>query len=122
MSVEFEIHVEGFDDLRRKMETLSSTMKDRVHDTLIEQGETLKNTAQSFAPRRTGYLESTVFARVEGWILKVGATAFYAAFVEFGTRFIQPRRFLARALEYHMPDIIRSLNEAISGAIQEASK
>ena len=122
MSVELEIHVEGLDDLRRKLESLGPSMRTVVHNELVEQGEVLKNTAQSFAPRRTGYLESTVFARVEGWILKVGATASYAAFVEFGTRFIQPRRFLARALEYCMPGIIRGLNEAIAVAIQEASK
>jgi len=120
VSVELEIHVEGFDDLRRKMETLSSAMKNAVHGTLVEQGEVLKNTAQSFTPRRTGYLESTVFARVEGWILKVGATAPYAVFVEFGTRFMQPRRFLARALEYCMPSLVNRLNQAIGEAIREA--
>jgi HK97 gp10 family phage protein len=122
MSVELEIHIEGLDDLRRKMETLNVSMKAQVHDTLVEQGEALKNTARSFAPRRTGYLESTVFAKVEDWILKVGATAPYAAFVEFGTRYILPRRFFARALEYCMPDLVRALNDAIARAIQEASK
>jgi len=120
MSVELEIHVEGLDDLHSKMETLSSTMKNQVHDSLVEQGEVLKNTAQSFAPRRTGYLESTIFAKVEEWILKVGATAPYAAFVEFGTRFIQPRLFLARALEYCMPSLVNRFNQAISQAIREA--
>ena len=119
MSVELEIHVEGLDDVRRKMETLSSAMKRQVHDALVQQGEILKNTAQSFAPRRTGYLESTIFARVEEWILKVGATAPYAAFVEFGTRFIFPRRFLARALEYRMPSLVRRVHEAIDQAIRE---
>jgi len=122
MSVELEIHIEGLDDLHRKMETLSSAMKSRVHDTLVEQSEVLKNTAQSLAPRRTGHLESTIFARVEEWILKVGATAPYAAFVEFGTRFIQPRRFLARALEYCMPSLVRRVYEAIDQAIREAKE
>jgi HK97 gp10 family phage protein len=122
MSVELEIHVEGLDDLRRKMETLSSAMKNHVHDALMQQGEVLKNTARSFAPRRTGYLESTVFARVEEWILKVGATAPYAAFLEFGTRFIFPRRFLDRALEYCMPSLVNRLNQAIAQAIQEAER
>ena len=122
MSVELEIHIEGLDDLHRKMETLSSAMKSRVHDTLVEQGEVLKNMAQSFAPRRTGYLESTIYAQVEEWILRVGATASYAAFVEFGTRFIQPRRFLARALEYCMPSLVRRVYEAIDQAIGEVKE
>jgi len=122
MSVELEIHIDGLDDLHRKMETLSSAMKAQVHDTLVEQGEVLKNTAQSLAPRRTGYLESTIYAQVEEWILKVGATASYAAFVEFGTRFIQPRRFLARALECCMPSLVRRVYEAIDQAIGEAKE
>ena len=120
MSVELEVHVEGLDDLRRKIETLSPALKSQIHDVLVEEGETLKNTAQSFAPRRTGHLESSIFAKVEEWTLKVGATAPYAAFVEFGTRFIQPRRFLARALEYCMPSLLRRMNEAIDEAIGEA--
>ena len=120
MSVELEVHVEGLDDLRRKIETLSPALKSQIHDVLVEEGEILKNTAQSFAPRRTGYLESSIFAKVEEWTLKVGATAPYAAFLEFGTRFIQPRRFLARALEYCMPSLLRRMNEAIDEAIGEA--
>jgi len=122
MSIELEIHVEGLDDLCRKIEMLDSAMKSQVHDTLVEQGEMLKNTAQSFAPRRTGYLESTIYARVEEWILKVGATAPYATFIEFGTRFIQPRRFLARALEYCMPGLVRRMHEAIDQVIREVKE
>jgi len=120
VSVNIEIHVEGLDDLRSKIETLDSATKNHIHDKLIEQGEILRNTAQAFAPRRTGYLESTIYARVRDWVLKVGATASYAAFVEFGTRFIQPRRFLARALEYCMPGLVRSMHEAVDDAIREA--
>ena len=120
MSVELKINVEGLDDLRRKIETLNPALKSQIHDALIEEGETLKNTARSFAPRRTGYLESSIFAKVEEWILKVGSTAPYAVFIEFGTRFIQPRRFLARAIEYCMPSLVSRLNQAISEAIQEA--
>jgi len=120
MSVEAEIRVEGLDELQHKIETLTSSMKNRVHDTLVEQGEVMKNTAQSLAPRRTGYLESTIYAKVNELILKVGATASYAAFVELGTRFMQPKRFLARALDYCMPHLLRRMHEAIDEAIQEA--
>lgn len=120
MSVELEIHVEGFDDLHHKLETLSTAMKNHVHETLVEQGVIMENTVKSFAPYRTGYLESTIFARVEGWILKVGATAPYARFLEFGTRYIFPRRFFSRALEYCMPSLVNRLNQAIGEAIREA--
>lgn len=122
MSVELEIHVEGLDDLQRKLESLSSALQSRVHEGLVEGGILLENTARSFAPYRTGFLESTIFAMVVGWILRFGATAPYAHFLEFGTRFIRARNFLSRALQYCMPDLLRRLNEAVDKAIQEARR
>jgi HK97 gp10 family phage protein len=119
MSVEVEIHVEGLDDLQRKLESLGSALQNRVHEGLVEGGVILENAAKSFAPYRTGFLESTIFARVVGWVLRFGATAPYARFVEFGTRFIKTRRFLSQALQYCMPDLSRRLNEAVDKAIQE---
>jgi hypothetical protein len=119
VSVELEIHVQGLDDLQRKLESLGPALQNHVHEGLVEGGVSLENTGKSFAPRRSGYLESTVFARVIGWILRFGATALYTHFQEFGTRFIMPRRFLSRALEYCMPDLLRRLNEAVDKAIQE---
>lgn len=121
MSVELELNVEGLEELQRKLESLGPSIKDHVHDALIEQGEILKNTAQAFAPRRTGYLESTIYAKVENLVLKVGASAPYAVFLELGTRFIQSRRFLARAFEYCLPGLLRRISEAVDQAIQEVS-
>jgi HK97 gp10 family phage protein len=122
MSIETEIHVEGLDDLERKLESLDPALQANVHESLVEGGPILENASKSFAPRKSGYLESTVFTRVIGWVLRFGATAPYARFVEFGTRYILPRLFLSRALQYCMPDLLRRLNEAVDRAIQEAKR
>lgn len=121
MSVEFDCVVHGVEELQRRMERLDLTMQEQIHDKLVEQGMILENTAKTFAPRRTGYLESTIFSKVEGWLLKVGASAPYAYFVEFGTRFMQARRFIQRALEHCWPRIWDRLNQAVDEAIKEAS-
>jgi HK97 gp10 family phage protein len=121
MSVEGDIEVFGVEELKRKFERLDLAMQERIHDNLVEQGLVLESTVKSFAPRRTGFLESTVFSHVEGWLLRVGATAPYAYFVEFGTRFMQARKFIRRALEYCWPGIWDRLNQAVDQAIREAS-
>jgi len=121
VSVEFDCDVRGIPELQQKLERLNSTMQQQIHGELSEQGIVLENTIKSFAPRRTGYLESTVFSRVEDWLLKVGATAPYAYFVEFGTRFMQAKAFIRRALDYCWPGIWDRLNQAVDEAIREAS-
>ena len=99
MSVKMEIHVQGLPELREKLLRLGESMKERVHDAMVFEGEAMKTTAQSLAPVRTGYLASTIFSRVEGLILRIGATAPYTAYQELGTRFIRARRFLSHAVE-----------------------
>jgi len=121
MSVEFECDIYGIEKLKQKLERLDSTLQQQIHDKLVEQGLVLENTAKSFAPRRTGFLEASIFSRVENWLLKVGATAPYAYFVEFGTRFMKARRFIQRALDYCWPGIWDRLNHVVDEAIEEAS-
>jgi len=121
MSVEFNCDISGISELQQKLERLDSAMQQQIHDKLEEQSIVLENTVKAFAPRRTGYLASTVFSHVEDWLLKVGATAPYAYFVEFGTRFMQARAFIRRALDYCWLGIWDRLNQAVDEAIREAS-
>lgn len=121
MSVEMAMSIEGLPELRTKLERLDAGMKEQVRYALAFEGEKIKTTAQSLCPTRTGYLRSTIFARIEDWFLKVGASAHYAAYVEFGTRFMEARRFLGRALELRMQALINAVNGAIDQAIGEAS-
>lgn len=122
MSVDMAVNIEGLPELRAKLEQLDAGMKEQVRYALAFEGEKIKTTAQSLCPVRTGYLRSTIFARIEDWFLKVGATAHYAAYVEFGTRFMEARRFLSRALWLRMQALINTVNEAIARAIREASR
>ena len=122
MSVEMNVSIEGLPELRAKLEQLDVGMKEQVRYALAFEGEKIKTTAQALCPVRTGYLRSTIFARIEDWFLKVGALAHYAAYVEFGTRFMEAHRFLSRALELRMQALIDTVNRAIDQAIAEASR
>ena len=121
MSVEMEMHAKGLPELREKLVRLGESMKQRVHDAMVFEAEAMKRTAQGLAPVRTGYLMSTIFGTVEDWVLKLGATAPYAAYLEFGTRYIRARRFLSNAVELRMQSLINRIDHAIEEAKTEAS-
>jgi len=122
VSVEMQVDVHGVLELQRKLDRLEERMRGHVDEALSFEVSAMQARAQSLAPKRTGYLASTIFAeRVGEWAFKLGARAPYAFFVEFGTRFMQARRFLSRALELGMPGLVEHVNRAICEAIAEAS-
>lgn len=121
MSVEMEIHVKGFPELEAKLERLDRGTRTKVNEAMVFEGEAMKTTARQLCPVKTGYLRSTIFAKVQGWVLKLGATAHYAIFQELGTRFVQARRFLSRAIEFRMESLINRINQAVDDAAREAS-
>jgi len=121
MSVEMEMQVEGLPELREKLNRLDEGMKSKVQDAMQFEAEVMKNTARAHCPVRTGRLRNSIFANVEDWIVKLGAMAPYAVYQEFGTRYIQPRRFLSNAVELHVQSLISRINQAIEQAVGEAS-
>ncbi len=122
MSVEVTVKIHGFSELQVKLGKLDLIMHSRVDEALNHEVSSVRTLAQSLAPRRTGYLASTVYAeRVGEWAFKLVARAQYAYFVEFGTRFMRARRFLSRALESAMPSLVQRINQAVREAIVEAA-
>jgi len=121
MSVEYEIKIDGTEELKAKIERLDSAMQAKVHDCIREQAEIIKTVAQSLSSAKTGKLRNSIYSQVEDWIAKVGASAPYAVYQEFGTRFIKPIRFLSRAMEMQAQSMINAINQAIDEAITEAS-
>ena len=122
MSVSMQVDVAGVFELEEKMEYFDETMRAYVDQGLDSGLEHIETLATTYVPRRSGFLASTIFVeRVKEWVFKMGARAPYAAFVEFGTRFMQARRFLARALQEGMLLLVQQVNAAIDEAISEAS-
>jgi len=121
MSVEMEIHAEGLPELREKLNQLDEGMKRNVQDAMKFEAEIMRDTARARCPVRTGRLRDSIFANVENWTVKLGAMAPYAVYQEFGTRYIQPRRFLSNAVELCMQSLINRISQAIRQAIGETS-
>ncbi len=121
MSVEITVNVLGLPELQLKLDRLDLVLRDRVNEALNHEVSNMRVVAQSLAPKRTGYLASTVYAERTGeWAFKLGARAQYAYFVEFGTRFVRARRFLSRALELAIPSLVQRGSQAVKEAIMEA--
>jgi len=122
VSVEMQMDVRGVPELQHKLDCLDQNVRSYIDSALNLEVDAMKTLAQGLAPKRTGYLASTIFAeRVDEWAFKIGARAPYAFFVEFGTRLMQGRRFLSRALELTLPNLLEHVNRAIREAITEAS-
>jgi len=122
MSVEMEVQFEGQDEFQLKMERADVSMKALVQQRLEELAEAIKETAQRIAPVRTGYLRSTIFTEADEWTVKVGASAPYAVYVEFGTRFTHGRLFLSQAVEIHRLQLVNMVGEAVNESLVEASR
>ena len=121
MSIDMEIHMKGLPALREKLARLDESMKRKVHEAMQFEAEGMKNIARARCPVRTGRLRDSIYARVQDWILQLGATASYAVYQELGTRYIRPKEFLKNAVWLRMPSLINRINRAIGEAIREAS-
>ena len=80
-------------------------MQNRVQQQLLEWAESVKADAERLVPVRTGYLQSTIFAKSQGWQVEVGAEAAYAAAVEFGTLHARAKPYLTPAVEAFLPSL-----------------
>ena len=120
MSVIVEISLQGSEEFSQAIARFDSAMRNQVQTQLSNWTNSVKQEAERIVPVRTGYLRSTIYAKQLDWQVQVGAEASYAASVEFGTRFMQAKPFLAPAIEIHLPQLERFLLEAITSTKLEA--
>lgn len=119
--LDMQIDVQGILETQSKFNRLDQMMTRHVDDALGQEITEIRMLAQRLAPKRTGHLASSVFSERTGeWTFKLGARASYVVFVEFGTRFMQARRFITHTLESGVQRLIQRMNAAISESIVEA--
>jgi len=120
MSVTINVNVSGVEEFTNAIERFDSAMRSRVQKQLAGWGESVKADAERLVPVRTGYLQSTIYAKSQQWQIEVGAQASYAAAVEFGTKNAQAKPFLQPAVETYLPSLERVLLDAVESAKLEA--
>ena len=120
MSIEMSCHVEGVEEFKQAMQTFDSSMQKHVRGQLESWAEHVKALAKQLVPVRTGYLRSTIYAKIREWVAEIGAEATYALFVEFGTRYMRARPYLFPAVRENLPRLERIICDALGQAKAEA--
>ena len=110
----------GVDEFYEALLTFDSALVEDVRRKLEMWAQTVGDIARARVPVRSGYLRSTIYARIRGWVAEVGAEAAYSMFVEFGTRYMRARPFLFPAIQSYLPVLEQIILEAIDMAKMEA--
>ena len=121
MGVEVSLDVEGAEEFQTAMAQFDSGMQRHVHRRLASLAADIKASARQKVPVKTGYLRSTIYAKVRDWVAEVGAEAAYALYVELGTRHMRARPYLYPAIQEHLPQLEAIISEAIEDAKREAN-
>jgi len=114
------MNVEGIEKLQRALDRLPALMHTAVNRALDRVGADIHMDARRICPVRTGFLRDSIYHKVEDWVLTVGARASYAAYVELGTRYVEPRYFLTEAFHLNFPNLERVLKWALDASIKAA--
>ncbi len=120
MSVTVSINLQGVEEFQRAIGRFDSAMKNQVQTQLSNWALMVQREAERIVPVRTGYLRSTIYAKMQEWQMEIGAEAIYAAAVEFGTRFMQAKPYLNPAIETHLSELENVILQAIDLAKTEA--
>jgi len=120
MSVELDVAIDGVEEFKAAVQRFDSGIQSHVHGQLAGWAEDVKVLAKQIVPVRTGRLQSSIYAKIQGWVAEIGAEAAYAMFVEFGTRYMQARPYLFPAVQEHLPRLEQIICEAIDAAKREA--
>jgi HK97 gp10 family phage protein len=108
------------EEFKAAMQKFDSGMQREVHSFLASWAADVKAQAVKNAPMVTGYLRSTIYAKVKEWVVDVGADAAYALFVELGTKYMQAQPYLYPAIQQYLPELEAVIVSAIEQAKAEA--
>jgi HK97 gp10 family phage protein len=102
------------------MKRFDSGIQREVHSFLASWAADVKAEAMRQVPVRTGYLRSTIYAKIQEWVAEIGADTTYALFVELGTKYMQAHPYLFPAIEQYLPQLETFVIAAIEQAKREA--
>ena len=119
MAVEGRCDVEGIREFQAAMRNFDSGMQRHVHRKLVSWAADVKALAKKLVSVRSGHLRSKIYAEVKEWVIRIGAEATYAFFVEFGTRYMRARPYLYPAIQEYLPVLEEIICEAIDDAKAE---
>lgn len=97
------------DTVTPKLAAFAARLEGQVEPQLEGVGADMEGLARQLVHVRTGYLQSTIYHSVSGFVLELGATADYAGFNEFGTRWMGPFPFIRPALDAYSQRVLDAI-------------
>ena len=106
-----KLEMHGIDDLESKLKDGADL--DLVKDLMKKNGSELEQNAMRRSPVDTGFLKRSIGMTVEdsGFTIRVGSTAEYAPYVNFGTRFQTSQPFLTSSFYDQRNKLIKDLRK-----------
>ena len=117
--MEIACDVTGIAEFQAAMLQFDSGLQNQVYRFLASWAADVKAEAMRLVPVKTGYLRSTIYARVQDWVANFGADATYAYFVEMGTAHMRSQPYLYPAIQAYLPELEAVILAAIDAAKAE---
>ena len=108
------------DTVSPMLRKLSADMHSVISNFLEETGQEMEGMSRGLVPVRTGYLQSTIYHKVDAGDLsmELGATADYALWVEIGTRRMAAQPYIRPAFDAGQEKLLQALIRGILSAFQ----
>lgn len=107
------VRIDGFDKLEAKLKR--NTDLGAVRTVVRKNGAELQGKTQKNAPVDSGNLKRSIELDITdgGLTAEVEPTADYAAYVEYGTRFMEAQPYLKPAYDEQKKKFVKDLNELV---------
>lgn len=109
------VTVEGVAEAIKALKIYEAKTIAEVKAVVATSAQSIQRNAKVRSPVDTGFLRSSIEIQffLSGLAAIVEATAEYAGYVEFGTRYQTPQPFLIPSYEEEMPNYLRAAGEAL---------
>jgi HK97 gp10 family phage protein len=111
------VQIQGLEELNNLFINLVPEIRNAFHEITGQAAQSMYQEMTSIVPVKTGYLRSTIGVTSSIDAMNIYVTAFYAGFVNYGTRRMKARPFFTGPVERQAPQMIAAYNKAVAAYI-----
>lgn len=116
--MKFGMDFQGIEQLEMTIYNAHKKAVEQANKVTKNNGELLKKKAKELAPYEFGFLEENIIAKYFPLTAMVHSMASYAAYQEYGTRFIPAQPYMRPALEWVMPKYQKDMTDVMKGVFE----
>ena len=116
--MKFDMDFQGIQQLEMTIYNSHKKAVEQANKVTKNNGELLKKKAKELAPRDTWFLHDNIVSKYFPLMAQVHASASYAAYPEFGTRFMDAQPYMRPALLWVQPKYQKDMTDVMKGAFE----